>query len=951
MSNYDAKKSGFAFRRSYLIAGIILWTVILGASLAWNLFNASRHSVESARIEARAVFERSIIFRRWSAIHGGVYVVVDGDVKPNPFLADIPERDILTPSGRTLTLLNPAVMMRQTSRLAEKEYGARERLVSLDPINPENLPDAWELDALMAFKKGESEVYSLERMSGEGAQYMRLMRPVREEKSCLSCHPSWKAREGGLQAGFSVSFPMTPFNKVYREHALELYRAHFALWLAGLGGILIAFRILRQSEKKRRVVEGALRESEDHFSTVFKESPSGMFIVDMDFKILDVNDALCRMLGCSKEEFSVSTLIDCVWSESAKEDATRIFGEMFSETRPFYKVEKSCVKINGSSFWVALTSSILHDDKGLALYGFGRVEDISQRKAAEDKLHRARFDLELRVSERTRELTKANEALRKEIIERQIIEDELRLFKILINGSNDCIAVIDSEKGRYLEANDKLCKSLGYSREELLRKNVVDVSSLISDNESWKKEVGNLREKGVVHKEGEYSRRDGTSFAVDINVALISHGDKNYIVSIARDITRRRREEAEKEEIKVQLQQSQRLEAVGRLAGGIAHDFNNIQSAIKNLASLGMSCLDSSSASHAQGGEPWKASLQEYFEKIDGATNRASALTRQLLTFSRHDKKNLINVDICKVISEAMELISPLIGEGVSVDMDLGDTPLIVRADKGNLEQVVANLALNARDAMAGGGRLVIRANIVSMQEEDRAGIIDPDYLGEGGAIGDFVRLRVADSGHGISPEDMGHIFEPFYSTKDRDKGAGLGLAVVYGIVKDHKGFIGLSSKPGSTVFSIYLPLGKGALAQEDDESLALAPRQAAKGEKIMLVEDDQLVRESTCMILRAEGYEVVTVKGSTEALVLYAKEGAGIDLVISDGMIPGKTGPELLNELSTMKKDFKGLLYSGYMKKDVKNLLIGTKAIRFIEKPYDVREFLTLIREVLTES
>lgn len=541
MSNHNAKKPGFATRRIYLLLGIFLWTLILAVSLVWNIFNASRHSTEAARIEARAVFERNIIFRRWSAMHGGVYVVVGGDVQPNPYLSDVFERDVLTPSGRTLTLLNPASMMRQTYKLAEKEYGVRERLVSLDPINPENSPDPWERSALLAFEKGEAEIYSIKLMNG--ADYMRLIRPVRAEKSCLSCHGSWNAQGQGPQAGLSVSFPMTPFHKTFNKNASELYLAHFLLWLAGSVGLFIAFYLLRQSEKKRSIVEGALRESEDHLRTIFKESPSGMFIVDMEGKLLDVNDALCRMLGCDKEDFSVSTLIDCVWSESAKEDARRIFGEMFSETRPFHKVEKSCVKSSGESFWVVLTASILHDDKGQALYGFGRVEDISERKAVEDKLNKIRFDLELRVSKRTRELTKANETLRGEMVERKVVEDELRLFKNLINGSNDCIAVIDSEMGRYLEVNDKLCESLGYSREELLRKNVMDVSSLISDGEAWKRETRRLRETGVVHKEGEYLRRDGTSFAVDINVKLVNYGDKNYIVSIAREITWRRQEE------------------------------------------------------------------------------------------------------------------------------------------------------------------------------------------------------------------------------------------------------------------------------------------------------------------------------------------------------------------------------------------------------------------------
>ncbi len=928
MKNNDNKKLGQVMRWRYFLAVIILWTVILGVSLAWNIYNARQHTLKAARNEASTVFERNIIFRRWSAMHGGVYVAVGPGVKPNPYLADIPERDVLTPSGRTLTLLNPASIMRQTYELAEKETGVRQRLVSLNPMNPDNLPDLWERSALMAFNKGEPELSIIDRM--KGAEYMRLMRPVKAELSCLTCHTSWKAHGKSIQAGMSVSVPMASFRASYSNHVFMLYFVHIALLLVGFLGVFVAAKLIDQSEKRRRVVEGALRESEEHFSTVFKESPVGMFIVDMGYSLVDVNEVLCTTLGYSKADFTISTLIDCIWPKGARGDARRIFGEMFSENRPFYRVEKNCVRSNGQRFWVALTASILHDDNGKPLYGLGMVEDISERKEVEAGLRRIRADLELRVSKRTRELTKVNDALRSEITERQVVEDELRLFKRLINGSNDCIAVIDSESGSYLEVNDKFCECLGYSREELLAMNITEVSSLVSSKEAWKREGDLLRETGMWHREGEFKRSDGSSFPVDINVKLISQGGKDYIVSIARDITGRIQEELEREEIKVQLQRSQRMEAVGRLAGGIAHDFNNIQSAIKTMASLGMRSLDNGSPAYG------------YFKKIDEATNRASNLTGQLLTFSRHEKKDFVNIDICRVIAEALDLIRPLIGRDIEIDLNTGSVPMIVKADKGNVEQVVTNLVLNAKDAMHGRGRITIDLEKVSLSDESSVGVSN-------GRVGDFACLKVEDSGYGIAPADMRHIFEPFYSTKDRDKGVGLGLAVVYGIVKDHDGFIDLSSRPGDTIFSIYLPLSQGPVAEEKKDNVVRAIS-SHSGAKIMLVEDDQLVRDSTAMILRTEGYEVITAQDSKEAVELYSNEGASVDMVISDCLIPGKPGHELLEELALMDGRFRGLLYSGYMEKDLKSLLINNRAVRFIKKPYEVDEFLMVIGEILSE-
>ncbi len=928
MNNYDGKKTGQGLKWRYFLAIIVLWTIILGISLAWNIYSTERNSLDNARIEAATVFERNLIFRRWSAEHGGVYVAVGGDIKPNPYLSNIPERDVKTPSGRTLTLLNPAYMMRQTYEIAEKETGVRQRLVSLNPLNPENLPDEWERSSLIAFNKGKPELSVVERL--DGVEYMRLVRPIKAEQSCLRCHTSWKARGKSIQAGLSVSVPLSPFRAAAGEHIFWLSLVHAALWLAGLLGVVLVGKILHQSEIKRRVIEGALRESEQHFSTVFKESPVGMFIVDMDYNLVDINAVLCSTFGCSREKFTISILINCIWPKAARSDIKRIFGEMFSESRPFFKVEKSSVKCSGEGFWVSLTASILHDDNGKALYGLGMVEDISERKEVEAGMRRTRADLELRVSKRTRELTKANEALRSEIAERKIVGDELMLFKRLINGSNDCIAVIDFESGRYLEVNDKLCESLGYSRDELTGMNVSEVSSLMKNSEAWKRDEELLRETGVMHREGEFQRRDGTGFPVDINVKLISQGEKRYIVSIARDITGRRQEELEREEIEMQLQRSQKLEAVGRLAGGIAHDFNNIQSAIKTMASLGMRSLDKNSVGY------------EHFKKIDEATNRASNLTSQLLTFSRHGKKNFVNINICKVTSEVLDLIRPLIGGNIEVELNIGDADMVVSADKGNMEQVVTNLVLNARDAMPGRGRIVIGLEKVVLSGDSSVGASN-------GRAGDFVCLSVEDNGHGIDPADMGHIFEPFFSTKDRDKGVGLGLAVVYGIVKDHDGFIDLSSRPGDTIFSIYLPLTDGP-ALEEKEKAVLGDRPVHSGAKIMLVEDDQLVRDSTSLILQTEGYEVITAKNSQEARELYEREGGTVDMVISDCMLPGKAGHELLAELALMDGYFRGLLYSGYVDKESKNLRVNGRAIRFIKKPYEVDEFLTVISEILSE-
>jgi len=345
MGSDDKKKSVPWVKRRYFFAGIILWTIIIGASLAWNIFDANRHSLKAARIEARTIFERNVIFRRWGAMHGGVYIAASGDIKPNPYLADIPERDIITPSGRTLTLLNPAYMMRQTYELAEQEHGLRERLVSLEPINPENLPDEWERRALQGFGEDPVEANSLQSM--DGVEYMRLIRPIEAVESCYLCHDAWKGSEVGINAGLSISVPMAPFRSSFSARVFELFIGHLALWLAGVAGLVVCREMLKRSEEKRKIVEGALRESEEHFSTVFKESPVGMFVIDMEGGLKKVNSSLSRILDCSMDELDVTRLKKCIWPESSLDEASLIFEKMFLEGRPFYRVEKGCEKCGG----------------------------------------------------------------------------------------------------------------------------------------------------------------------------------------------------------------------------------------------------------------------------------------------------------------------------------------------------------------------------------------------------------------------------------------------------------------------------------------------------------------------------------------------------------------------------------------------------------------------------
>ena len=247
--------------RRYVWAIAVVWTAVVLASLAWNLVQEKQETLEMARTQARIAYEKDIIYRSWNARHGGVYVPVTEVAKPNPYLSHIPERDITTPSGKLLTLMNPAYMTRQVHELAEEKYGARGHITSLRPIRPENAPDSWETEALRAFERGETEISSAEDM--EGKEYMRLMRPLITEKPCLKCHAAQGYQEGDIRGGISISIPMKPLWAIVHKHMLMFVLGHGLLWLMGLGWIALGGQRLMRSDQVRKRAEEALKKAKE----------------------------------------------------------------------------------------------------------------------------------------------------------------------------------------------------------------------------------------------------------------------------------------------------------------------------------------------------------------------------------------------------------------------------------------------------------------------------------------------------------------------------------------------------------------------------------------------------------------------------------------------------------------------------------------------------------------
>ncbi|MBA3259985.1 MAG: PAS domain S-box protein, partial [Gemmatimonadales bacterium] len=425
-------------------------------------------------------------------------------------------------------------------------------------------------------------------------------------------------------------------------------------------------------------------------------------------------------------------------------------------------------------------------------------------------------------------------------------------------------------------------------------------------------------------------RRDGTLLDVSISTAPLqdAEGKTNGLVAIYTDITGRRRAEEELRQSQEELRQAQKMEAVGRLAGGIAHDFNNLLTAILSYSEMLLGEL------------PAGAPMREDLEQIRQAGTRAAELTNQLLAFSRRQLLQLRSVSLNEVVTAVDRILRRLIGEDIELRTELAGDLRLTRADPGQMEQVLLNLAVNSRDAMPAGGRLTISTANAEVGEVPSArwGRLEP---------GAYVTLTVRDTGSGMSHEVQERIFEPFFTTKEQGKGTGLGLATVYGIVRQVGGHVFVTSAEGAgSVFTIYLPAG-----QDGGEPLARAvPTPPVRGasETILLVEDEQLVRNLTREILVRNGYEVLQAADGLEALRAAAAYDGAIHLMLTDVVMPRMSGRELVERILPLRPDMRVLYVSGYSDEAIARQGQLTQGVELLPKPFTPGVLTAKIREIL---
>ena len=479
-----------------------------------------------------------------------------------------------------------------------------------------------------------------------------------------------------------------------------------------------------------------------------------------------------------------------------------------------------------------------------------------------------------------------------------------------------------SLEGRFLDVNPALITMLGYrSAEEVL---LLDPEKdVFAKPEEHRGLIEQFRRTGRLDgMEVKWKRSDGATITVRISGRAVSSADEpaDVLEAIAEDVTERR-------VLEDQFRQSQKMEAVGRLAGGVAHDFNNLLMVISGYAEVILANMDPADPLYEKG------------RAIQKAADRATALTRQLLAFSRKQLLELKVVDINLIVSDMERLLRPLIGENVELVTCLAPDAAHTRADAGQLEQVLMNLVVNAKDAMPGGGKLTIQTRNIVVEESQRR---EQNFVRPGG----YVALSVNDTGMGMDKETQSRIFEPFFTTKEKGKGTGLGLSTVYGIVKQTGGYVMVESELGNgTTFHIYLP----RVEEPTEKQPAPAPHVALGGsETVLLVEDEESVRQLVRDTLASKGYRVIEAENGEGGIAAAAKHEGSIHLVISDVVMPGMGGRELVRKLLLVRPETKVLYLSGYTEDAIVSEGTIESGTAFLQKPFTLQHLTRKVRELL---
>jgi PAS domain S-box-containing protein len=516
----------------------------------------------------------------------------------------------------------------------------------------------------------------------------------------------------------------------------------------------------------------------------------------------------------------------------------------------------------------------------------------------------------------------------------QELQESEIYYRTLFESVNDAVLVheidVDGMPGKFIDVNRVAIKRLGYTHEELLKLTPKDITT-----ENGYKELSKARANVISNStaifETTHCARNGRPIPVESHVSVVELAGQRVAVSVVRDLSERKRAEEEKEKLQNQLNQAQKMESVGRLAGGVAHDFNNMLGVILGHTELALLQINEDN------------DLYSDLIEIQKAAKRSANTTKQLLAFARKDIISPKKIDLNDTVESMLNMLRRLIGEDIDLVWKPSTHLWSVKMDPSQIDQILVNLCVNARDAIDGVGKLTIETGKKTYDEEyckEHAGFIP----------GDFVLLAVSDNGCGMDKDILGNLFEPFFTTKEVGKGTGLGLATIYGIVKQNNGFINVYSEPGQgSTFKIYLP----RLVAEKEVNKAVPEKKVAAGgaETILLVEDEPTILRMTRMMLERKGYSVLPAATPAEAVEKASNHSGSIDLLMTDVVMPEMNGRDLAGQITALYPDIRLLFMSGYTSNVIAHHGVLDDGVAFIQKPFSMADMTAKVREVLDKA
>ncbi len=650
-----------------------------------------------------------------------------------------------------------------------------------------------------------------------------------------------------------------------------------------------ANEMLRRENQERQKAEEALRNSQQKLLLHIRQTPLGAIDWNLQFEAINWNPAAEKIFGLSEAEAIGCHACDTIVPENVHGQVGAVWRDLIEGRGGRHSINQNRTKDGRIIICEWFNTPLINrDDRVVGVASL--VQDITLRVEAETAL-------------------------------RQSEERFSKAFR----ASPMALGITTMEIGRFVDVNESFLALFGYRAEEMIGHTATELG-LWGNTQDLPQLLKRLKDNSRVKDVScRFRRKGGEVRSTLTSVERIDLGNEPCLLYIVHDIT-------ERLSLEEQLRQAQKMEAVGQLAAGVAHDFNNILTIVQGHTALLLA-------------KPiTQPGLREALQQVEGASERAANLVRQLLAFSRRQIMQPRALDLNELVQNLSRMLTRILGEDITLHLECDAEAPAISADPGMVEQVILNLAVNARDAMVNGGQLTINTRMVTTTEVDRQH--NPDAQ-----LGEFVCLTVTDTGSGMDPAIMKRIFEPFFTTKPVGKGTGLGLSMVYGIVKQHEGWVEVESQVGvGTSFRIHLPCApRASLEVNHHVPPPVAVATLTGHETILVVEDEGALRELVRNILQYYGYRVVEAGTGQAALNLWEKEGGGIDLLLTDMVMPqGMTGRDLAERLLALKPDLKVIYSSGYSLELVARNFSLREGVNFLAKPYHPATLIQAVRDTL---